>query len=102
MVRQVKEASREEEPEYVTGKSEKKGYKWFEMGIYTLWEGRERSKVLCVDTPHDLPKKLALALGGQPGLDFQDPFAMHTNLLDQILVYGDISVWRVRDPVRSF
>jgi hypothetical protein len=34
-------------------------------------------------------------------VNFQDPFAMHTDLLDQMILYYDVAVWRVRDPVRE-
>jgi hypothetical protein len=101
MVSKVKEDSHEEEAEYVTDKKDEKGYIWFEMGIFTRWDDGAKCKVLCVNTPNDLPKKLEAALGKRPShLDFRDPFAMHTDLLDQIIVYYEISIWRVRDPIR--
>jgi hypothetical protein len=105
MVRKVQEDPSEKEAEYVTDKKDKekkrKDYTWFEMGIFTRWDDGAKCKVLCVDTPSDLPEKLEAALKKRPShLNFQDPFAMHTDLLDQIMVYYDISVWRVRDPVR--
>ena len=96
----------EKEAEYVTGKKDKKkdkkDYIWFEMGIFTRWDDGAKCKVLCVDTPSDLPEKLEAALTKRPSpLNFQDPFAMHTDLLDQIIMYYDISIWRVRDPIRK-
>jgi len=92
----------DDEEEYVRSvKAVKKGYVWFEMGIFTFWD-REKCRVLCVDTPHDLPKRLEAALNGRPSpVEIRDPFAMHTDLLDQILLYYEISVWRVRDPIRK-
>ena|SRR2546421_12903828 len=76
-------------------------YNWFEMGIFTRWDDGE-CKVLCVDTPDDLPEKLMVALEKRPfALDFQDPFAMHADLLDQIIVYYDIAIWRVQNLVRK-
>lgn len=102
MVRKVKKDPHEKEVEYVTDITDmKKGYTWFEMGIFTRWDGGAKCKVLCVNTPNDLPKKLEAALKKRPSqLDFRDPFAMHTDLLDQIIVYYEISIWRVRDPIR--
>jgi hypothetical protein len=105
MVRKVQEDPSEKEKEYVPDEKDKekkrKDYTWFEMGIFTRWDDGAKCKVLCVDTPSDLPEKLEAALEKRPShLNFQDPFAMHTDLLDQIMVYYDISVWRVRDPVR--
>jgi hypothetical protein len=103
MVRKVEDDPHEEEIEYITDpKDMEKRYTWFEMGIFTRWDDGEKCKVLCVDTPYDLPEKLKAALEKRPTPpDFQDPFAMHADLLDQIIVYYDISVWRVRDPVRN-
>jgi hypothetical protein len=76
-------------------------YNWFEMGIFTRWDKGE-CKVLCVDTPDDLPQKLMVALEKWPfALDFQDPFAMHAGLLDQIIVYYDIAIWGVRNLARK-
>jgi hypothetical protein len=102
MVHKVSEDPHEKEVEYVTDeKGVEDGYTWFEMGIFTRWDGAE-CKVLCVNTPIDLPEKLEAALEKRPShLDFRDPFAMHTDLLDQIIVYYEVSVWRVRDPVRK-
>lgn len=84
--------------EYVKGKKE---YIWFEMSFFTRWDCSGLSQVLCVDIPPDFPLELQklLARRSEP-LDFRDPFAMHTNLVDQIVVHADVSVWRVRDPVR--
>jgi hypothetical protein len=103
MALKIKEEPQEDEVEYVTDEKEiEKGYRWFEMGIFTRWDDGAKCKVLCVDTPYDLPKKLKAALENRlPGLNFGDPFAMHADLLDQIIVYYEISVWRVRDPVRN-
>ncbi|KAK4132809.1 hypothetical protein BT67DRAFT_450775 [Trichocladium antarcticum] len=84
-------------PEYATGS---KDYKWFEMSFFTRWESRGLCQVLCVDTPPDFPDQLCKLLQKQDKLDFRDPFAMHAALVDQMVVYYDISVWRVRDPVR--
>lgn len=71
------------------------------MGIFTFWDGKI-CKVLCVDTPDDLPDRLKGALEKRSSpLEFSDPFAMHTDLLDQIILYYEISAWRVRDPVRK-
>lgn len=102
MVRKVEEKPHEKEAEYVTDEEDiENGYTWFEMGIFTHWDG-EKCKVLCVDTPIDLPDKLKAVLEKRPSHpDLRDPFAMHTDLLDQIIVYYEISVWRVRDPVRK-
>jgi hypothetical protein len=96
MVRKEEDAH-DDGQEYVTGK---KDYKWFEMSFFTRWDPTS-SQVLCVDTPPDFPLELQklLAKRTEP-LDCRDPFAMHACLVDQMIVYADVSVWRVRDPVR--
>lgn len=102
MVCKVPEDPYEKEPEYVKGaEAKKRGYIWFEMGIFTFWNEKS-CKFLCVDTPYDLPNKLKGALQRRPShVEFRDPFAMHTDLIDQIILYYEISAWRVRDPVRK-
>ena len=106
MVLKVEEDPHEDEVEYITDEKEiEKEYKWYEMGIFTRWDESDdgvKCKVLCVDTPFDLPERLKVALENRPyDLNFEDPFAMYADLLDQIIVYYEISVWRVRDPVRN-
>jgi hypothetical protein len=99
MVRKERENMHENGIEYVMDPEEK--YTWYEMGYFTFWKGNT-CRVLCVDTPRDLPENLEKALEPRsPSLEFGDPFAMHTELLDQIVLYYEISVWRVRDPVRN-
>ncbi|KAK4041445.1 hypothetical protein C8A01DRAFT_45405 [Parachaetomium inaequale] len=97
MVKKVGEDAHDDGQEYVTGK---KDYKWFEMSFFTRWDSNS-SQLLCVDTPSDFPLELQKLLAKQTEpLDFRDPFAMHACLVDQMIVYADVSVWRVRDPVR--
>lgn len=101
MVQKVEEAH-DNLPEYAT--SGEKGYNWFETTIFTRWDYPDKHQVLIVDTPSDFPEQLICllqkaSLSGQ--INFHDPLAMHTSLIDQIIVYSDISVWRIRDPVRQ-
>jgi len=99
MVRKVEKDPHEDGPEYSKGG---KDYKWFEMTVFTRWDLPNKCQVLCVDVPFDLPAELQRALSGRAvPIDFEDPFAMLTELLDQMIVYSDISVWRLRDPVRQ-
>jgi len=100
MVRKEPKGSRDEEPEYVP-KNSKKDYMWFEMGFFTRWERPDRCRVLCIDTPEKLQSRLETVLREQSPLKFSDPFAMHVPLIDQIILLYDVSVWRVRDPVRK-
>ena len=79
-----------------------KGYKWYEMSFFSHWNDSGTCQILCVDTPFDFRDQLQKLLEKQDQpLNFSDPFTMHTSLVDQIIVYADISVWRVRDPVRQ-
>ncbi|AEO53672.1 hypothetical protein MYCTH_2295331 [Thermothelomyces thermophilus ATCC 42464] len=98
MVKKVEEDAHDNDQEYVTSS---KGYKWFEMSFFTRWDHPNSSRILCVDCPPDFPDELLKLLRKRTEpLDFRDPYAMHTNLVDQLIVYADIAVWRVRDPVR--
>ncbi|KAK3488431.1 hypothetical protein B0T13DRAFT_95178 [Neurospora crassa] len=96
----------DEEPEYVREKSTG-GYEWFEMSVFTRWDAPGKCRVLCIDTPPDFPERLKDALLKKkkqslslPEAAQADPFALHADLLDIMIVYSDISVWRVRDPIR--
>ena len=75
-------------------------YKWYEMGFFTRWDHSGHCKVLCIDTPKELPSKLKEVLTKSP-LDLKDPFAMHAPLIDQIVKLYDDSVWAIRDPIRK-
>ena len=103
---QDKHKPHDSEEEYVTSKKAvEKGYEWFEMSVFTRWDNSGKCRVLCIDTPPDFPDRLrdALLLKPKNTLPFfeqADPFALHADLLDIMLVYSDISVWRVRDPIR--
>jgi hypothetical protein len=97
MVRKEEKAKDQHErgPEYV--KDKKKGYEWYEMSIFTRWDYPNKCQVLCVDTPDDLPAKLMKALEKRPALNFQDPFAMHLDLVNQIICiaiyqYGGLEI----------
>jgi hypothetical protein len=79
-----------------------KPYLWYEMGFFTRWDNLGYCRVWCTDTPEELQSGLKTVLRKQsPPLDFSDPFATHVPLIDQIILLYDISVWRVRDPVRK-
>ncbi len=98
MLKKVDDDHRDDDPEYTTGK---KDYEWFEMTFFTRWDSANMSQVLCIDGPPSFPNDLQKALGksAEP-VNFQDPLAMHIPLVDQIIVLADLSVWRIRDPVR--
>lgn len=76
-------------------------YTWYEMGFFARWSFPNQCRILCIETPRYLQSELRVALEKQSTLNFKDPFAMLRHLIDQILVLYDISVWRVRDPVRE-
>jgi hypothetical protein len=92
-----------------------KDYKWNEMTFLTRWDRIQQShQVLCIDTPDHFPKNMQDALRGvgqgggeshmlpSSGVDyFNDPFAMHAPLLDQVVEWNDASVWAIRHPIRT-
>ncbi|KAK4462990.1 hypothetical protein QBC42DRAFT_266827 [Cladorrhinum samala] len=99
MIQKVDEDPHDQAQEYAT---KEKGYRWFETTVFTRWDSSGACQVLCVDAPPDCPAGVLKALGTQTsGLDFRDPFSMHSVLIDQLVAYSDISVWRIRDPVRT-
>jgi hypothetical protein len=98
MVRKIPNKPHEDGPEYVPLAG--KDYIWFEMGFFTCWDSQDQVRVVCVDTPPDLPSNLQTALEKQAPVEFKDPFSLHRYLIDQMIILYDISVWRVRDPVR--
>lgn len=83
-----------------------KDYKWYEMTLLSHWDAHaETHQILCIDTPEDFPKKLLKALL-QPSSQMtqyylRDPFAMHAQLLDQVVQLNDESVWAIRHPIRE-
>ncbi|KAK3335949.1 hypothetical protein B0T19DRAFT_408056 [Cercophora scortea] len=88
----------EDGDEYTVNNDE---YIWFEMTIFTRWDYPNKCRVLCVDIPPDFSAELQRTLQKRAtALDFRDPFAMHADLVDRMIIYSDIAVWRVRDPIR--
>jgi hypothetical protein len=58
--------------------------------------------MLCLDTPDSFREQLKLTMGcEQEALDFNDPFALHIPLIDQIIAFYDRSVWNIRDLIRQ-
>ncbi|KAK3987792.1 hypothetical protein QBC44DRAFT_116468 [Cladorrhinum sp. PSN332] len=102
MIRKESDDPHDDGPEYAMNPD--KDYQWYETTVFTRWDRASpvnRCQVLVVDAPSDCPEELSKALKKQTaGLNFQDPFAMHAILIDQLATYCDISVWRIRDPVR--
>ncbi|KAK3357807.1 hypothetical protein B0T25DRAFT_567056 [Lasiosphaeria hispida] len=100
MIRKVGDDPSEDGLEYV--KAGKKDYRWYEMTVFSCWESKKKCQVLCVDAPFDIRDELQNALMKRTDpLNFNDPLAMHADLWDRMVVYYDIAVWRVRDPVRK-
>lgn len=83
-------------------KGASKGYKWYEMGVFTRWCRSGPCIVLCIDTPENLRLQLNEVLQKpSPPPDKNDPFAMHSPLIDQMVELYDKSVWASRDPIRK-
>ncbi|CRG90551.1 hypothetical protein PISL3812_07595 [Talaromyces islandicus] len=78
-----------------------KDYKWYEMTFVSRWEALgSRQQILCIDTPEELPSTL-LTILENTAVNFDDPFAMHIPLLQEIVRLNDKSVWAIRDPIRE-
>ena len=70
------------------------------MTFYSRWEPGH-CMMLCVDTPDGFREGLKHTLEYKQGLlDFNDPFALHIPLMDQIIALYDRSVWSIRDLIR--
>lgn len=108
MVLEVAQKTQADEPEKTQAGEAKhtkadEAYVWYEMGFFTRWDYPGHCRVLCIDTPEELQSGLQTVLGKQsPPLELRDPFAMHVPLIDQMILLYDVSVWRVRHPVRKF
>lgn len=99
MIEKIPADASEDGPEYCH--TAKKGYQWYEMTVFCRWDSGVRCQILCVDVPFDFAMGLKKGLEARrEPLNLGDPFAMQTAVWDRIVVYYDISVWRVRDPVR--
>lgn len=75
-------------------------YFWYEMDFFACWDHLGRCRVLCIDTPKELPSKLRDALQKAPP-DIKDPFGLHVPLIDQIVKLYDNSIWSIRHPIRT-
>ena len=70
------------------------------MTFFSRWEPGH-CVMLCVDTPDDFEEELKHAVEcEQEPLDFNDAFALHVPLMDQIINLYDHSVWSIRDLIR--
>jgi hypothetical protein len=78
-----------------------KDYQWYEMGFFTRWNGKQASRVLCIDTPPGLREKLLAALQGATDVEFRDPLGMFRPLLDGIIECCDTHTWKVSKQVRE-
>ena len=78
-----------------------KRYTWYEMTFIGRWEPG-RSVILCIDTPDDLPSRLAQSIAEQQEMiDLSNPFALYVPLVDQVVDLYDRSVWGFRDLIRG-
>jgi hypothetical protein len=77
-------------------------YHWHEMTYLSIWQNCGRRQILCIDTPGCFAPQMQRALEGKPLLSPQDPFAMHSPLLDEIVSVYDKASWSLRAPIRMF
>jgi hypothetical protein len=78
-----------------------KDYQWYEMTFVSRWEALGGSRrILCIDTPEEFQSMLSAILENT-AVNFDDPFAMHIPLLQEIVRLNDKSVWAIRDPIRQ-
>lgn len=76
-------------------------YVWDNMGFFTNWLSADHQVILCFDLPLALQSTLQSALSSnQDNLSLNDPYSLHTTIVEEVLSLFDISVWSLRDSVR--
>ena len=93
----TKKVLKPNEPRTLDGKD----YLWYEMGFFTRWNGPNACRILCIDTPPEMPEQLHVILNAAPKLELRDPFAMLRPLLDEVVKCCDDNTWRVAKRVRA-
>jgi hypothetical protein len=77
-------------------------YEWYKLGFFTDWHTSGKAIALCFglpDTLRDSIKKAVMTNG--MGMPLIDPFALHTVLVEEVVVLFDDALWHWRDLVRG-
>ena len=78
-------------------------YEWYEMGFFTTWISQNSHSIFCFDMPQsslaDLTK--AVSSSSSRALDSASIYALHVNIIDEILKLFDTAVWSLRDIIRE-
>lgn len=86
----------------VGGGANQYDYYWFEMTFFTRWTTPGGHTVLCLDVPDAALARLqALFLSPSKTLDLSDIYSPHLVIVDEIIRLFDISVWSLRNIVRT-
>jgi hypothetical protein len=76
-------------------------YKWHEMTFCSRWDS-QRCEVLCIGVDLAFQHLLQQTLSRMwPNLPPNEPFSLHIPLVQTILELQDLSVWSIRDFVRT-
>ena len=75
-------------------------YVWDKIGFFTYWLP-DHHVVLCFDLPSALQSRLQSTLSSnQDKFRVNDPYSIHTFIVEEVSSLFDISVWSLRDLVR--
>lgn len=77
----------------------KLSYEWHKINVFTQWFSDPQQMVAVVfDAPGSLVERMPHPLLDNPA---QDPFWIHTRILEEVIRLQDIAVWSVRGHVRA-
>lgn len=86
---------------YTAGGIHEQAYSWFEMEVFVHWKAPDNCRIICIDTPKDFQDALLTALQESPPLQMADACAMARHVVQQVVSVFEMTVWRLRDCVRS-
>lgn len=76
-------------------------YVWDKIGFFTTWLPADHHVILCFDLPFALQSRLQSSIiSNQDNISLNDPYSLHTIIVEEVLSLFDISVWSLRDSVR--
>jgi len=77
-----------------------KDYIWYNVNVLSVWQPGGKNAIVSFDTQDFLkPKILSFLLNGQ--LSKNDPYWIHSSLLQEVASMQDQAVWSIRDFVRG-
>ena len=98
----IKEPSREEDITANQNEGDNASYRWHKAGFFTVWQCRKVSVILCFDLPQFLQDSISRSIiSSGTTIRVEDPFAIHSIIVEEIAVLYNRAVWGWRDLVRG-